>query len=324
MGGTARSLGPLVTPRRGRLHRPHRRKACGGTGVLHRPARGKKATPALGVGGQPLNPTGRAPVQRGGVGAEARQHLVDDTRRRGVATQVEGANPVGRRTEGRPADGGGPPGDRGIAAGGVVEDRGAGQQHRHGVGDVLAHQRGRGPVRSLRHGHDGLQVVVERQQDGLGAGDGAEEGQHQVREAVAVAVQGRDHQRAGARLGEEAGVGGVDQRRAVRDVGVAGGGGVHLLFQHPLVDGRHRPLRSPVDARIQLHGGAERVLRHGSAHRAVDALGPPGLLARAARGRPSAPPPHRRHRRRPCAPPRSGGRRTPGGRRPGCAVPCAR
>ena len=38
----------------------------------------------------------------------------------------------------------------------------------------------------------GCDLVVERQQHGLGAGDGAEQGQHEIREAVPVAVEGRD------------------------------------------------------------------------------------------------------------------------------------
>ena len=68
-------------------------------------------------------------------------------------------------------------------------------------------------------------------------------------------------------------------------------------------------------------GGAERVLGHGAAHRAVDALGPPGLLVPAPRLARSAPPLRRRRRRPPCAPRRWGARPTPAGPRPGMRRP---
>ena len=55
------------------------------------------------------------------------------------------------------------------ASAGVVQQRGAGQDHRHRVGDVLAQQRGRGAVRRLGHHGRGLVVGVQRQQHGLGA-----------------------------------------------------------------------------------------------------------------------------------------------------------
>ena len=42
---------------------------------------------------------------------------------------------------------------------------------------------------------DGTQVVVEREEHRLGAGDGTEQRQHEVREAVPVAIERGHHQR---------------------------------------------------------------------------------------------------------------------------------
>ncbi len=72
-------------------------------------------------------------------------------------------------------------------------------------------------------------------------------GMHEIREAVAVAVQRRDHQRRVGGARDQPGVGRVDQHRLVRDVGMARRGGVHLLLEHPLVDRGDRPLRAAVD-----------------------------------------------------------------------------
>src|SRR5437763_1366272 len=38
------------------------------------------------------------------------------------------------------------------------------------------------------------------------------------------------------------------------------GGGIHLLLEHPLIDGRDRPLRPAVHARLHVLRGSERVL----------------------------------------------------------------
>ena len=80
-------------------------------------------------------------------------------------------------------------------------------------------------------------------------GDRAEHRHHEVRQAVAVAVERRDHERPGRGAGDQPRVRRVDQDRLVVDVGVALGGGVELLLEHPLVHGRDRPLRPAVDAR---------------------------------------------------------------------------
>ena len=129
-------------------------------------------------------------------------------------------------------------------------------------------------------GHDGPRLVVgvQRQQHGLGARDRAEHGQHEVREAVAVAVERRDHERPVRRAGDQPRVGGVDQHGGVGDVRVALRRGVHLLLEHPLVDGAHGPLGPAVHAAVGSRGRAEAVLGHGAADAARDALGAPGVL----------------------------------------------
>ena len=94
--------------------------------------------------------------------------------------------------------------------------------------------------------------MVEGEQDRLGAGDRPVERQDEIGEQVAVAIQTGDDQRLARSAGEQAGVGGVDQQRLVIDVGVTLGRRVHLLLQHPLVGGADRPLRSAVDAAVDL------------------------------------------------------------------------
>ena len=82
----------------------------------------------------------------------------------------------------------------------MIKHGGAGEQHGHRVGDVLAHQRRRRAVRCLGHCDLRTQRLVERQEHRLGSGDRAEEGEDEIGKAVAVAVQRRHHQRAGAGL----------------------------------------------------------------------------------------------------------------------------
>ena len=169
-------------------------------------------------------------------------------------------------------------------------------------------QRRRGAVGRLGHGHRRPQVVVEGQQDRLGAGDRAEEGEHEVREAVAVAVEGRDDERLVVGLGQQAGVGGVDQHRPVGDVGVPGRRRVHLLLQHPLVDGRDRPLRDRRTRRRPRLSAARNEYSATDRHtdrsmRSVRHACSSGPIRRVRPG------PRRRRRRRPrpCARPRWGG-----------------
>ena len=156
---------------------------------------------------------------------------------------------------------------------GVVEHRRAGEDHRHRVGDVLAQQRRRGAVRGLGHHGLGVVVLVEREQHRLGARDRAEHRHHEVGEAVAVAVEGGDHERRVGRAADQAGVGGVDQHRGVGHLGVPLRRLVELLLQHPLVHRAHRPLRPAVHAAVDPRGGAEAVLGHRAADAARDPLG---------------------------------------------------
>ena len=82
------------------------------------------------------------------------------------------------------------------------------------------------------------------EQQRLGAGDAAEERQHQVAQAITVAVQSRDDERVTG-AAEEQRIGRVDELRFVVDLGMALRGGVELLLEHPLVDPRHRELGAP-------------------------------------------------------------------------------
>ncbi len=81
-----------------------------------------------------------------------------------------------------------------------------------------------------------------------------------------------------AGAGDQPRVGRVDEHRLVVDVLVALGRRVHLLLEHPLVDGRDRPLRAAVDLALHRLGRAEGVLGHGAARRAGDPLGAEGDL----------------------------------------------
>jgi hypothetical protein len=129
-------------------------------------------------------------------------------------------------------------------------------------------------VRRLCHGDVDLQVVVEAQEHGLGAGDGAEHRHHEVREAVAVAVERGDDERQLGGPADEPRVRRVDQDRLVGHVRVALRRCVELLLEHALVHGRHRPLRTAVDLAPHLLGRAERVLGDHAARRAGDLLRP--------------------------------------------------
>ena len=64
----------------------------------------------------------------------------------------------------------------------------------------------------------------------------------------------------------------------VGDIRVTSRRGVHLLFQHSLIDRRYRPLRSAVDEAVDGRGRHEGEFGHGLAHASVDSLGAPGRL----------------------------------------------
>ena len=59
---------------------------------------------------------------------------------------------------------------------------------------------------------------------------------------------------------------------------MVGGGRIHLLLQHPLVNGGDRPLGATVDPGVQLSGSAERVLGDRTAGVPRDSLHPVGDL----------------------------------------------
>ena len=120
--------------------------------------------------------------------------------------------------------------------------------------------------------HDpGHVVVAECDDERLGAGDRAEQRQHEVGEDVSVAVQGRDHHRIAAR-GQKEGERRVDQLWLVRDVWMPLGRRVHLLLQHPLVDGADGVLRPAEDLRPRAFREPEGELRDRRAHPSLDAL----------------------------------------------------
>ena len=125
----------------------------------------------------------------------------------------------------------------------------------------------------------------------------------------------------GIGFGQEPGVGRVDERGAVADVGMARRRGVHLLLEHALVDRGDRPLRAAVDARVDRGppSGTRTPPRSGRSSARCARSATPVLPRR--RVRPSAAPPPRRRRRPPCGPPRSGGPPTPAGRHPGMRRP---
>ena len=100
----------------------------------------------------------------------------------------------------------------------VGQERGAGEDHGHRIRHVLPLERGRRPVRRLRHERTRRVVVVEGDEEGLRAGDRAEQGEDEVGEDVAVAVERGDHERLSGRADQER-EGRVDELRLVLDLG---------------------------------------------------------------------------------------------------------
>ena len=82
---------------------------------------------------------------------------------------------------------------------------------------------------------------MKSQDQGLRTGDAAEHLEHEVTQAVAVAVHSRDDERLTC-VAEQHRVRRVDELRFVRHVRVALRGRVHLLFEHAFVHTRHREL----------------------------------------------------------------------------------
>ena len=130
-------------------------------------------------------------------------------------------------------------------------------------------------MRRFSHECAGRVVLVERDEQGLGTGDRPEEREDEVREDVAVPVEGGDHERV-SRRADEKGEGRVDQLWFVGNVGMPLGGRVHLLLEHPLVDRADGVLGPAEDFRARSLRVPERELGNGAADAALDPLGPIG------------------------------------------------
>ena len=102
--------------------------------------------------------------------------------------------------------------------------------------------------------------ILETDEERLASGQGPEEGQHQVGEDVAIAVEGRYHQ--GVVTGQHQGEGSVDQVGLVGDRRVAQSSRVHLLLEHPLVDSGDGELGASEDGGPGACGIVEGVLDH--------------------------------------------------------------
>ncbi len=126
-------------------------------------------------------------------------------------------------------------------------------------------------MRGFRHDRRRLEVVLERDEQRLRSGDRAEERQDEVGENVAVAVERGNDERL-ARRREQQRERRVDQLRFVRDFGMALGGEVHLLLEHPLVRRADRVLRAAEHLRSGSVRLAKRELRDGVADAPFDAL----------------------------------------------------
>src|SRR6266850_3365620 len=204
------------------------------------------------------------------LGPHAADHLVREVGGRGMAAQIGRPDAVGHGLQRGLVDRSGCLAR--LIALHIPEQRGDGQDHRHRVGDVLALQRGCGPVRRLGHGHGDGARVVEREQDGFRAGDGSEHLQDEVGQGVPVAVESRNHERLAGR-GEQQRVGGVDELRVVLNVRMPLGRGVQLFLEHPLVDGADGELGSAEDLRLDPPGVGEGVVGDDAAGPAADLLG---------------------------------------------------
>ena len=235
-------------------------------------------------------------AQTSSLERDARDDLVRELRRRGVAAEVGGAGARRDRLERRPR---GSPG-RPCAPRRRRCARAARAPPRIiaiGLATFLPVERRRGSVRGLGHQGPRRVVLVEGDEERLGARDRAEEREDEVAEDVAVPVQRRDDERLAGRADEER-EGRVDQLRLVLDLGMPLGGRVHLLLQHPLVDrarrctwGRRRPWPSCAP-----RGGTRTRRRRG---RSAARFARCGTRPRP-RPRPRATPSRRRRRRPPC------------------------
>src|SRR5918997_502760 len=125
--------------------------------------------------------------------------------------------------------------------------------------------------------HLGVLLLVEREQERLGPRYGAEHLHHEVRDAVTVTVEGGDDEGL-AVSGQEQRVGGVYELGVVADVAAVLRGAVHLLLEHPLVDGGDGVLGATEDLGPHLARLDKGELRYASAYPARDLLCPVGDL----------------------------------------------
>ena len=207
-----------------------------------------------------------------------------------------------------------------VGVAGVVEDRGAGEDHRHRVGDVLALERRRRAVRRLGHRH--RRAAARRRAPAAPT--------RRRRSSRTAAGRGR---RAGRRRGS--GTGSPAARRRRRETRP----GERRVDQHRLVadlrDGARRPRPSPPSASPRRPGSRSTSARRRRGRRAAR---PRGTRTRRPRGSPSggssrsggrarrrrrarATARRRRRRRPPSGRPRSGGGRRRPGSRPGIRRP---
>ena len=165
----------------------------------------------------------------------------------------------------------------------------------------------------LRHQRARNVVVVESDEQRLGAGDRAEERQHEVGKDVAVAVERRDDHRRAAR-GDQKRERRVDQLRLVRNIGMTLRRSVHLLLEHALVHRADRVFRTAEDLGAHRLGLSERELGDGAA----DARARSARCEMPPRRRPCphATPSRRTRRPPPCGRPRSANGHRRAGRHP--------
>src|SRR4028119_1277896 len=128
-------------------------------------------------------------------------------------------------------------------------------------------------------GHSALRVLVlvQRDQERLRPRDGAEHLHDEVGDAVAVAVERRDDEGL-AEGGEQQRVRCVYELGVVADVAVVLRGPVHLLLEHPLVDGGDGVLRAAEDLGPHPARLDKGELRDAAADAARDLLCPVGDL----------------------------------------------
>ena len=133
-------------------------------------------------------------------------------------------------------------------------------------------------MRRLGHHHRGDErILAETEEQRLGAGDAAEERQHQIAQAIAVAVQ-RGDDKGVAGTAEEQRIGRVDQLGLVVDLGMPRRRGVELLLEHALVDPRDGELGATEHSGMGARRVHERELRDCPAGRTGDVLGAVGDL----------------------------------------------